>query len=200
VTTGTACGGVPAYAEIRPGNTPYNRTAGRPTDPGQFFGPESWRPYYAGISGGCTGTTEQILEWAARKWGFEADLAKAMAVAESTWRQWAVGPHGEYGILQVNPRAWPDWGPAQWSTAYSADYAMAVVRSHYDGNSWLGGQTRGRLRDAVAAWECGCAYNGGGEYANVVFWYYDTKPWRNGGFGPENRPLGGDHPGPPRGR
>jgi len=182
------CLGAPAYAEIRPGNAGPNQTAGRPTDPSKFYGAESWRPYYEKINGACTGTTEQILEWAAKKWGFDqlgyADMAKAIAVVESWWRQETIGPNGEVGILQVRD-VWPDWEPARWSTAYAADYAMAVIRSHYDGNSWLGNQTKGDLRGAVAAWECGCAYNGSNWYANRVFGYYDSKPWKRPGQPPE---------------
>lgn len=185
---GFDCSTIPAYPEIRPGNTGFNQTPGRPTDPGKFHGAESWRPYYARVNGACTGTTEQILEWAAKKWGFDQlgypDLTKAMAVVESWWRQTTMGPNGEVGILQVRD-VWPDWEPARWSTAYSADYAMAVIRSHYDGNSWLGGQTRGDLRGSVAAWECGCPYNGGNWYANRVFGYYDSKPWKRPGVPPE---------------
>jgi hypothetical protein len=184
----TNCSTVPAYTEIRPNNTPFNQTAGRPTDPAKFTGVESWRPYYNKINGACTGTTEQILEWAAKKWGFDqlghADLAKAMAVVETWWDQRAVGAHGEVGILQVRP-GWPDWEKAQNSTAYAADYAMAVVRSHYDGNSWLGAQTTHKLRDSVAAWECGCANNGANWYATRVWEYNQSKPWKRPGQPPE---------------
>jgi hypothetical protein len=194
----TACSTVPAYTEVRPGNTVYNQTPGRATDPSKVANSDSFRPYYLKIDGSCTGTTEQILEWAAKKWGFGSapsvlggpalgypDLAKAQAVAETWWHQEAIGPHGELGILQVSPNVWPDPLPAGWSTAYSADYAMAVVRMHYDGNSWLGAGTKGDLRNAVAAWECGCAWNGWNQYANYVFGYYDSKPWKRPGQPPE---------------
>src|SRR5262249_43617846 len=114
------------------------------------------------------------------------DLAKAMAVLETFWRQSFIGPaYGEVGILQVNPRYLPDWEPATWSTAYAADYAMAVIRSYYDGVSWLGWRTAGNIRDSVAAWQCGCPYNGWNWYASTVFRYYDSKPWRRPGQPPE---------------
>ena len=175
--------------EVRPDNAVPNATRGRPTDPSQFFGHEGFRPYYAKVDGAFTGTTEEILGWAAAKWGFDAmsvpDLARAMAVTETWWRQEHVGANGELGILQVRPGAWPDPDPARWSTAYSADYGMAVVRSHYDGNSWLGEATRGDLRGSVAAWECGCAGNGGGWYASQVFGNLQTRPWLRPGVPPE---------------
>ncbi len=187
-STGTACGNIPAYPEIRPGNTVANQTMGRPADPAAFAGWAGFRPYYAQIDGACTGTTEQILEWAARKWGFDQlgypDLAKAVAVVETWWAQSWVGANGEVGILQVRP-VWPDWQEAQRSTAFAADYAMAVIRMHYDGASWLGDGTKGNLRNAVAAWECGCGGNGGGDYASRVFAYNDAKPWQRPGQPPD---------------
>ena len=81
-----------------------------------------------------------------------------MAVQESWWRQTDVGDQGvSFGILQVKSTVWPNGVLARESTAYSADYAMAVVRFHYDGASWLGAGTRRSLPNAVAAWFCGCA-------------------------------------------
>lgn len=175
--------------EIRPENNEANRTPGRSTDPTRFNMYESFRPYYDKINGDYVGTTEQILAWAAKKWGFDhlgyPDLAKAMAVAESWWRQGHIGANGELGILQVHPKYWPDAEPAGWSTAYAADYSMAVVRHYYDGNSWLGENTKGHIRNSVAAWECGCGSNGNGSYTTIVFEYYESKPWLRPGQPPE---------------
>lgn len=175
--------------EVRPQNTEANQTPGRPTDPTKFNMYQSFKPYYEKIDGDYVGTTEQILAWAAKKWGFDQlgypDLAKAMAVAETWWRQGHIGANGELGILQVHPKYWPDAEPARWSTAYAADYAMAVVRHYYDGNSWLRDNTKGNIRNSVAAWECGCGSNGGGSYTTTVFKYYDSKPWLRPGQPPE---------------
>jgi hypothetical protein len=183
------CLGVPAYPEVRWQNSTTNQTRGRRTDPNAFFGPTGWRSYYDRIDGNCVGSTEQILEWAAKKWGFDQlgypDLAKAIGVTETWWLNSHIGPYGEVGILQVYPTYWPDSGPASWSTAYAADYAMAVIRSHYDGASWLGNATRGDLRGSVSAWNCGCAYNGWNWYGNTVFNYVNTKPWKRPGQPPE---------------
>ena len=185
--------GVPMPAgqvEIRPENTVANYTRGRPTKPELFDVDPSFRPYYDRINGDFVGTTEQILAWAARKWGFDQlgypDLGKAMAVIESWWKQSAVNSSsGAHGILQVHPAYWPDPEPARWSTAYNADYAMAVVRYLYDPGSWLGNGTTGNIRNAVAAWQCGCGYNGLGSYATQVFTYDQTKPWLRPGQPPE---------------
>lgn len=175
--------------EIRPDNAVANATRGRPTRPDLFDAAPSFRPYYDKINGDYAGTTEQILDWAARKWGFDRlgypDLAKAMAVVESWWHQSASNPSGAYGILQVNGAHWPDTGPATWSTAYNADYAMAVVRYLYDPGSWLGRGTAGSISNAVAAWECGCGHNGLGIYATRVLGYNVTKPWLRPGQPPD---------------
>jgi hypothetical protein len=189
-TSGTSdCLWVPAYPEIRWVNWSQNMTRGRPTNAWAFWGNANWRGYYDRIDGACTGTTEQILEWAAKKWGFDQlgypDLAKAVGVAETWWRVSFVGPYGELGILQLHPGFLPDTEPATWSTAYGADYAMAVIRSYYDGSNWIGAATKGDLRGSVAAWNCGCAYNGGGMYASTVFQYHSTKPWKRPGQPPE---------------
>jgi len=69
------------------------------------------------VTGGYTGTTDEILQWGAAKWGFPVDLVRAMAVQESKWRQavegdcmhdalYCVGPgraeNGDsWGILQI---------------------------------------------------------------------------------------------------
>jgi hypothetical protein len=183
------CLGVPAYPEVRWENAAQNATPGRPTNPAAFHGWQGWRWYYDRIDGACTGTTEQILEWAAKKWGFDQlgypDLAKAMAVQETWWRESFVGNHGEVGILQIHPTWWPDYQPASWSTGYAADYVMAVIRSYYDGAQWFGAATKGDLRGSVAAWYCGCPYAGWDWYASTAFHYNDTKPWKRAGQPPE---------------
>ena len=175
--------------DIRPENALANHTRGRPTRPELFNVDPSFRPYYDKINGDFVGTTEQILAWAAKKWGFDRlgypDLAKSMAVIESWWHQSAVNQSGAQGILQVHPGHWPDTEPARWSTAYNADYAMAVVRYLYDPDSWLGSGTAGSLRNAIAAWECGCGGHGLGTYATQVMSYNVTKPWLRPGQPPE---------------
>jgi hypothetical protein len=194
------CLGVPAYPEVRPQNAPYNATAGRPIDFSRstYAYPEfqAWlESKEQTIDGlGCVGgTTEQILEFYARKWFGDAypDLAKAMAVRESHWDMAEIdafpGDGGiSFGILQVKDNGtdccWPDGHFSRASTAYGADYAMAVVRYHYEGASWLGAGTQGSIRDAVAAWFCGCGNDGDGAYATFVFTQHETKPWRQPGF------------------
>ena len=155
----------------------------RPT--GAAFG--SSCPIYDRVNGqGCTGTTEQILEWAARKWRFHeigyADIAKAMAVHESWWKQSQQGDCGSgtcesFGILQVRITQWRGGDAAvKASTAMNADYAMAIIRYYFEGNSWMGSAGAG-IRNAVGAYFCGCGNAGNSSYVNKVFEYLQNKPW-----------------------
>ena len=45
------------------------------------------------VTGRYRGTTDEILQWAARKWGFDPDLFRAVAAVESYWNmsRWATG-------------------------------------------------------------------------------------------------------------
>lgn len=150
--------------EIRPANQAFNRTVGQPVGPGLF--PRGDSPQVAAlaplISGGFTGTTQQILEWAACKWGISQDVVFAQAAAESSWQQAHLGDWGtdgsrcppghgigadgipgecpqSYGILQTKyglwKSAWPGIGD---STAMNVDVTYAVWRSCFDGYEiWL---------------------------------------------------------------
>lgn len=53
------------------------------------------------VTGHYTGTTDEIFQWAACKWGISDNLLRAIAVMESTWYQGLVFPSG---------RCVTDWG------------------------------------------------------------------------------------------
>jgi hypothetical protein len=46
------------------------------------------------VDGQFTGTTDEIFQWAACKWGLPDDLLRAIAVRESTWYQYETYPSG----------------------------------------------------------------------------------------------------------
>lgn len=87
------------------------------------------------INGNFTGTTDEILQWAACKWGFDEDVARAQAVTESFWNMSAVGDNGEsFGILQVRKTAQIGTYPGSVkSTAFNADYTYGNWRKCYEG-------------------------------------------------------------------
>jgi hypothetical protein len=164
-------------------NRAANQTTGHRLGPG-FFDPSATDPRAADLAarvdGAFTGTTEEILRWAACKWGVDEDLVRAQAAAESWWRQttrgdWsgdgaacppghrlgADGRPGEcpqsYGILQNRyPYERSAWPGINQSTAMNADTAYAVWRACFEGyEHWLNDVERGR--PYVAGDAQGCA-------------------------------------------
>ena len=145
--------------EVRPDNEPFNATRGAQKQlDGRFL---------ARVTGDYAGTTDEILQWAACKWGLDADLVRAQAAKESNWFMQAFGDfakdaaacppgHGigedghagecpeSVGVLQVRyqyhgpPAGLATWPEAERSTAYNVDYAYAVWRTCFEGDSaWL---------------------------------------------------------------
>src|SRR3712207_3955467 len=89
------------------------------------------------VTGRFTGTTGEIIEWAAYKWGFDPELLKAQAVAESSWRQEMVGDAGQsFGLMQIKRTAWRGSYPlSARSTPFNVDLAAAILRQAYDGRA-----------------------------------------------------------------
>ena len=148
-----ADGVVASGSETRPANTIFNETRGRQKQlPG---------PFLSRVSGDFTGTTDEIIQWAACKWGIDADVVRAQAVEESNWFMTDLGdftsnsrwcapghvPGGDgkpgcpqsIGILQVKYQFFTDAFPeVAESTAYNLDYALAVWRTCFEGQeTWL---------------------------------------------------------------
>jgi hypothetical protein len=169
--------------ENRPGNRADNHRAGQRV-PGSFFtstgdSPQAATVIAPRINGNFTGTTQDILRWAACKWGINQNVVFAQAAVESWWRQrtlgdWAGDPSacppghklgadgrpGEcpqsYGILQnrypFEKAAWPGTGR---STAMNADTAYAIWRACYDGyETWLNTVPEPRKYAKGDLWGC----------------------------------------------
>ncbi len=105
------------------------------------------------VTGHYTGTTDQILQWVACKWGINPDIVRAQAVVESYWRMSQTGdltsdpsgcpPNAEYqgsecyqsyGILQIKYRYFAGAFPmARQDTALNADYVYGWMRNCYEG-------------------------------------------------------------------
>ena len=142
-------------SEIRPGNAMANHTV--PT--GQQladFRSASREPYTSSVTGNFVGSTDEIIQWAAWKWGVDEDVIRAVAVQESDWNQDTVGDGGvTFGLMQVKTQkagrndGWAGTFPlARDATAFNADYYGRAFRSCHDGReTWLGGgyTPRGRL-------------------------------------------------------
>lgn len=154
-----------AYGEPRPANATPNHdvpTAAEVMQLHPFDRANGWddkaQALRARITGDFTGTTDEILQWGACKWGFDEDLMRAVAVQSSGWRQTAAGdwadatspdcPPGAatrgsgdtaecastYGLLQVvwkfHKTAWPMYRE---SSAFHVDYVFALWRACFEG-------------------------------------------------------------------
>jgi autotransporter family porin len=171
--------------EIRPQNASFNAVKGH--------GPPANPPaaLYARVTGNFTGTTDEILQWGACKWGIDEDIVRAQAAKESYWTQTNVGDNGEsFGILQVRQPYW-GWafnngvGDAKSSTAYNVDAALAARRNCFEGNeTWLGGTYKaGDIWGCVGLWFSGRWYDGAAQtYIQAVQDYLSQKVWLTPGF------------------
>ncbi|MBA2575190.1 MAG: hypothetical protein H0V05_00860 [Euzebyaceae bacterium] len=108
------------------------------------------------VTGNFTGTTDEIIQWGACKWGFDEDNVRAVAVGESNWHMSQLGDDRDdpddcapgysapcptsFGIMQVKWTAHPGTHPlSELSTAFNVDYALAVRRGCFEGyETWLG--------------------------------------------------------------
>ncbi len=169
--------------EIRTDNTPYNTTRGSAS-----------APQWPRVTGNFTGTTDEIIQWAACKWGFDENTLRAQAAKESYWSMLSVGDNGEsYGIMQVRNTTFRNDGVfpnAQRSTAFNIDLYLATWRDCYDGkDTWLNTVERGRTYSAGDAWGCiGKWFSGrwytqpSVDYIGAVQQYLNSQIWTDGGF------------------
>jgi hypothetical protein len=175
--------------EPMPANTKYNLVT--PTD--LHLQPENnadlaydprWNKYILGrITGDFTGTTDEIFQWAAAKWGLPDNLLRAIAYMESNWRQSNFGdyvndralcPPGyqnvlpcpvTFGIVGTKSTSWPGIFP--WnrdSTAAAVDALGGWLRGCYEGWVWWlrdHGNTSHGVYQAGDIWGCvGAWYSG----------------------------------------
>lgn len=147
--SGATCAGrVRAAAETRAVNATYNQTVGTKADAA-----------YPRVDGQYRGSTDQVLQWAACKWGIDEDVVRAQIAVESWWSMLTVGDNGEsFGLGQVrvpyHPSAFVD-DNAKRSSAYNVDYTYAVFRSCFEGEmTWLNTVERGSTYAAGDLWGC----------------------------------------------
>jgi autotransporter family porin len=169
-------------------------------DPGWTY----WRAFMAKrgeVTGNFSGTTDEVLQWAACKWGLDEDLLRAVAVQESSWREgfkgdYENGRYHSFGLMQIRHddaagRLVKGGYPATLeSTALNVDYFGAEMRAcfegdFFDGGPWLYGGTRvqGDLWGCVGYWYSGNWYTSAAkDYIARVRSHYDSKPWVAWGY------------------
>jgi hypothetical protein len=185
--------------EVRPENARFNRTeppalrllprddAARGYDP-------LWNQYVVQrITGRFHGTTDEIFQWAAVKWGLPDNLLRTVAFMESDWRQTNAGdevtdpprcPPGyrvpcpiTFGITGTKSTSWP--GVFPWnrdSTATAVDVLGGWLRGCYEGWVWWLRDHGSRDRGVYAAgdiWGCVGAWASGD--------WHDSAPGRVSG-------------------
>ena len=102
------------------------------------------------ITGNFTGTTDEIIQWAAWKWGVDEDIIRAAAVNESGWDQATAadvvnGTAYSFGIMQIKRphgqqyNGWEGTFPlSKVSTAFNVDFFGAALRCGIDGyQRWM---------------------------------------------------------------
>jgi hypothetical protein len=157
--------------------------------------PAQFNSYTVYVTGGFVGTTDEIIQWGAAKWGIPADWLRAQYYQESRWNQSQLGDlttvsdvskypaysrysntevYQSLGITQVkwNHPDDNDSGigtePLRWkSTAFNVDYQLSMVRFYFDNPKGL-----------RSAW--GDAYSPCNNWLSIGGWY-EPWPWNNSG-------------------
>ena len=154
--------------EARPANTADNHRVPTAAQLAAFRAQNVADPYKQYVDGRYRGTTDEIIQWAAAKWGLDPNLLRAVAAVETWWDMSFVGNDGSaFGIFQVR-EPYHCVGPVvcglfRHDTAFNADYYGSIIRSYFDGRqTWLntvsgnGAPYRaGELWDSVGYWASG---------------------------------------------
>ena len=196
--------------EVRPGNARYNNVMPvhlalqRVSDATRAYDPR-WNKYIIGrITGHFTGTTDEIFQWAAAKWGLPDDLIRTSAFMESDWRQSNYGdyvyrraqcPAGyqslpcpvTFGIVGTKSTSLPGIFP--WnrdSTAAAVDALGGWLRGCYEGWAWWLGEHGNRshgiyhagdIWGCVGAWYSGNWLDGTAAQKSGEGYIYREKYW-----------------------
>jgi hypothetical protein len=154
--------------EVRPRNTAANFST--------FSGTSASQPR---ATGSYHGTTDQIIQWTACKWGIDEDVVRAQVAKESWWKQSAMGDfttnasvcapgHGpgadgvagqcpeSVGLMQIRTQYFLDAiNGALASSSYNLDVGYSVWRDCYEGKeTWLNTVERGQDYAAGDMWGC----------------------------------------------
>ncbi|MBW3638394.1 MAG: hypothetical protein KY451_00855 [Actinobacteria bacterium] len=151
--------------EPRPDNARANSTTPSALALGAHGGVEPiWNSWLLPrVTGNFTGTTDEIIQWAAHKWGLPDEVLRAQMISESYWYQGLLDSSGKpingkgfgdystnqahcppgytapcplsFGVLQIKYSApHPGTFPhSRDSTAFNLDYVAGLMRGCYEG-------------------------------------------------------------------
>lgn len=164
----------------------------------------AWQSNYkTRITGNFSGTTDEIIQWAACKWGWSDEIVRAQGVNETNWVQSAAGDvesssrghctpdytgstcPTSFGFLQLkwyyNPSTnlvGNSYPLSAKSTAFSLDYSLAHMRGCYDGMSSYLGNTKGDMWGCLGAWFSGGWHDADAEaYIARIKNFLNQKAW-----------------------
>jgi hypothetical protein len=162
--------------ENRPTNEQANNTVPSSSDLSTVYGSSSQisvpQSMLNRVDGNFTGTTDEIIQWASCKWGFDEDLVRAIASTESGWYENAVGDNGaSFGIVQIKASDYPGTYPmSAQSTAFNLDYKLAYQRSCFEGDIGYLSQESSNYPNSDEnnmLWGCVGQWYSGGWYDNI---------------------------------
>jgi autotransporter family porin len=182
--SGAACAAqVSSEPEIRPENSGPNNVRGNRANANNR---NDWSQFDR-VDGDFVGTTDEVIQWAACKWGIDEDIARAQVVKESFWYQSANGDNGEsWGLGQVRDTAHQSAFEysvnARTSSAYNLDYTYASWRACFEGvYTWLNTVERGALYKSGDVWGCTGVWFSGRWYTDASIRYIEGGD--TGGYG-----------------
>jgi autotransporter family porin len=164
------------------------------------------------INGNFTGSTDEIIQWAACKWGIDENIVRAEAVIESDWHQSQVGdytnnknycPPGtwdgkgcyqSYGLLQLKYYYFQSsWPMSRNDTAFNVEYVLGIIRTCFEGwTTYLNDRTplpgypryhAGDIWGCLGRWYSGGWYDQGAvDYIQQVKAALAQHAWLEAGF------------------
>jgi hypothetical protein len=151
-------------------------------------------------------STDDLIEWAAYKWGVPEDFVRGQMVMESGWSMLQTGDRHDWsepvasrypalavidtdsvweslGIAQIRWRHTVPWNPGveplRWqSTGFAVDYSQALIRYYFDGYcDWCGAGYRAGDPDGAYRSYVSGSWDDGQWYADGVRSNAASKPW-----------------------
>jgi hypothetical protein len=186
-------------AETRPANAAANAYIPSDRELRAFYGSRDdsgppvvqLNPYLARVTGHFEGSTDEIIQWAAWKWGIPEDWLRAQYVRESQWKQSALGDRTYVGVGNVKrypPRSREPGSGGNYTGYVWQSLGITQVKWRPDGSGGAGTEP---LR-----WKS-TAFNVDYEAATVRFYYDDPQgqrsAWGDASYKPGNqwRSIGG---------
>jgi hypothetical protein len=138
-------------AENAPGNTPFNvpPPGGVPSsfysNPTPSSGGGIPSSDYANVTGNYSGTTDEIVRWAACKWGIDEDVVRAQGEVESGWDQGGAGDkrttlascvNGNFTALWNTVITEPDGSTVSCPNCCFTSWSMWQTKVYYETTTW----------------------------------------------------------------